>query len=305
MHMQTCSWPLLHFSFAANFLLKIFYLSYESQNILRGKNPHASSPTPDLSQHSPRNHILCLRTISKCSLDSGRLGATNPSLSSDHSLGEEPFPNIRPKPPDTAPGHSHGSYLYSLQMLFPTDVFTHHNILLNSIFFSSCLHPSFSFLLGEEWLQGRTHTGQQEWAGCLQGWRRLDLLPWTLHRMSHYIHFSLFFSRWQSWVFFHHFLSVCSRSRLFLLLTLTLSAVLISFPPFLMAHSDTIQVWHWEPFPGVGLQPQPTLDEPLCLLLLILHSIKSRILQFSCSSPCPKLHKCCSLHSLAPSEKPK
>lgn len=37
------------------------------------------------------------------------------------------------------------------------------------------------------------------------------------------------------------------------------------------------------------------LQEPLLLILLMLHITTCRITQFSCSSPCSKLHKCCSL----------
>lgn len=55
-----------------------------------------------------------------------------------------------------------------------------------------------------------------------------------------------------------------------------------------MAHSDTVWVlWFYtrEPLPTLGLQPHPMLEDPLCPLLLMLHCTKSRILQFSCSSP--------------------
>lgn len=98
--------------------------------------------------------------------------------------------------------------------------------------------------------------------------------------------------------FFIIFCQFALTSGLFLLLTLTLSAPLSSLGSFLMAHRDTIQLLRsdtGEPFPVVGLQPPPTLEEPLFLVILMLHIIKFRIIHFSCSSPCPKLHKCCAL----------
>ena len=98
--------------------------------------------------------------------------------------------------------------------------------------------------------------------------------------------------------FFIIFCQFALTSGLFLLLTLTLSGPLSSLASFLMAHRDIIQLLRsdtGEPFPAVGLQPPPTLEEPLFLMLLMLHIIKFRIIQFSCSSPCSELHKCCSL----------
>ena len=98
--------------------------------------------------------------------------------------------------------------------------------------------------------------------------------------------------------FFIIFCQFALTSGLLLLLTLTLSAPLSSLASFLMAHSDTIQLLRsdtGEPCPAAGLQPPPMPEEPLFLMLLMLHIIKFRIMQFSCSSPCSKLYKCCSL----------
>lgn len=108
--------------------------------------------------------------------------------------------------------------------------------------------------------------------------------------------------------FFIIFCQSALTSGLFLLLTLTLSGPLGSLASFLMAHRDATEVLPsdpGEPFPVVGLQPPPTLQDSLFLTLLMLHIKRSRITQFSCSSPCSKLHCMLSLHPLFPSEKPK
>lgn len=98
--------------------------------------------------------------------------------------------------------------------------------------------------------------------------------------------------------FFIIFCQFGLTSGLFPLLTLTLSAPLSSLASSLMAHRAIIQLM-WsdtgEHFPMVGLQLPPTLNEPLFLMLLMLHIIKFRIMQFSCSSPCSKLYKSCFL----------
>lgn len=53
----------------------------------------------------PRNLTLCLRALSKHSLNSVRLGAVTTLLEAcsvlNHPLGEKPFCNIQPKPPLT------------------------------------------------------------------------------------------------------------------------------------------------------------------------------------------------------------
>lgn len=98
--------------------------------------------------------------------------------------------------------------------------------------------------------------------------------------------------------FFIIFCQFDLTSGLFLLLTLTLSAPLSSLASSLMAHRATIQLMRsdtGEHFPMVGLQLPPTLNEPLFLMLLLLHIIKFGIIQFSCSSPCSKLYKYCFL----------
>lgn len=185
---------------------------------------------------------------------------------------------------------------------------THHNVLLHSIFLSSHSNPSFLLPSGREMAPRKdshrwsirservVYKAVGDWfcfpelfTGCLTTYISLYFLTVDNHGY-----------------FFIIFCQSTLTSGLFLLLTLTLSGPLGSLASFLMAHRDTSWVLPsdtGEPFPAVGLQPPPTLEEPLFLMLLMLHIKRFRITQCSCSSPCSKLHCMLSLHSLFPSEK--
>lgn len=176
--------------------------------------------------------------------------------------------------------------------------FTHHNVFPNSIVLSPHPNPPFSFLLCEQWLWGRTPGGP---SGASPHFTRLKETSSAslnfLQDVLLHVCLCILSQLTITDIFPVIFCQFALTSGLSLLLTLEcqlLSASLWATHTHTQMPFSSVP-WPRGPVPAMGLQLPPTLDRPLFLMLFTLPVIKFSIIQFSCSSPCSTLYKCCSL----------